>query len=53
MKYIFAGLSMGMLTACSATKTAPGSERIELVNEAPNKAECQFLGEIAGSHVDA
>ena len=37
------------LSACAAKQTIPGAERIELVNELPDRKRCEFVGEIVGS----
>ena len=37
------------LSACSAKQTIPGAERVELMNELPDKNKCEFLGEVVGS----
>lgn len=38
-----------LLSSCSAIQTIPGADKVELVNEAPNTEQCQFLGEVIGS----
>ncbi|UTA46423.1 DUF4156 domain-containing protein [Simiduia sp. 21SJ11W-1] len=38
-----------ILCGCSASKTIPGADRVELVNEAPDRSKCEFLGEVVGS----
>jgi len=38
-----------ILTGCSAAKTVPGAENVEIVNEMDNKMECTYLGEVVGS----
>lgn len=38
-----------MLISCAATTTTPESQNIEIVNELPDRTQCKFLGEIAGS----
>ena len=38
-----------IFSGCSAQKTIPGAERVELVNDAPDKTNCKFLGEVVGS----
>jgi hypothetical protein len=37
------------LSGCSAIKVNPQAMNIELVNDAPDKAKCVFLGEVIGS----
>ena len=41
--------SLVLLSACSATQNIPGAQHIELVNEAPDRSQCQYVGEIVGS----
>jgi hypothetical protein len=47
-KYI---LLMFVILACSCSSipTLPGAERIEIVNELPDKSRYVFLGEVVGS----
>ena len=35
--------------SCSSIPILPGAERIEIVNELPNKSQYIFLGEVVGS----
>jgi len=37
------------IVGCSAHQVMPEALSVEIVNEAPNKAKCNFLGEIIGS----
>lgn len=37
------------LSACAAKQIIPGAERVELVNELPDRERCEFIGEIVGS----
>lgn len=37
------------LVGCAAKQVMPGAERVEIVNEAPDKSSCKFLGEVVGS----
>ena len=37
------------LSACTAKQITPGAERVELVNELPDRNKCEFVGEIVGS----
>lgn len=38
-----------VLSACAAKQVLPGAERVELVNELPDKEKCQFVDEVVGS----
>ena len=38
-----------IMAGCSAHKIAPGAERVEIMNEAPDRSKCQFMGEVVGS----
>ncbi|TQV85184.1 DUF4156 domain-containing protein [Exilibacterium tricleocarpae] len=42
-------LCFASLVGCAANKLVPGAERVELVNESPDKARCKYVGEIVGS----
>lgn len=37
------------LAGCAATSVHPEAREIEIVNEAPDKSRCKFLGEVVGS----
>jgi len=37
------------LSSCAAVQVAPEARQVELVNEAPDKNRCEYLGEIVGS----
>ena len=38
-----------IFSGCSAQKTIPGAQQVEMVIDAPNKENCIFLGEVVGS----
>jgi hypothetical protein len=37
------------LFSCAAKTLTPGAEKIELVNELPDRSKCEYLGEIVGT----
>ena len=42
-------LTVLLISGCSAIQLSPEAASIEIVNEAPDKNNCKFLGEIVGS----
>ena len=49
LQVIILGVTVLGLAACAAKSLNVGAEKVELVNELPNKSNCEYLGEIVGS----
>ena len=41
--------AVAILSGCAAKSVRPEANSVEVVNEAPNKDRCKFLGEVYGS----
>lgn len=49
MKTILALASLATLMGCAATAVLPGAQRVEIVNETPDRGKCRFIAEVVGS----
>lgn len=49
MQKLFLITAFIFLNGCAAISASPEAQKVELTNEAPDKAKCKFLGEIVGS----
>lgn len=41
--------SLAALVGCAANTALPEAQKVEIVNELPDKNRCKFLGEVVGS----
>ncbi|MGC4060135.1 MAG: DUF4156 domain-containing protein [Aquabacterium sp.] len=49
MEKIVLSLFVVALAGCAATAVQPEAQKVEIVNEPPDKTRCTFLGEVVGS----
>ncbi|HTF98658.1 MAG TPA: DUF4156 domain-containing protein [Cellvibrio sp.] len=48
-KQVLVVAALIVLGGCAAKGVVKGAERVEIVNELPDKTHCKFMGEIVGS----